>query len=100
MAGIVGTLAAAVIACAALALAGCVAPNWLVLVVTLAFSKGLVALGIVGLMRGGLVSFGQGTFYCAGAYAAGPAPRGLGRRGARGPGRVGGVTRRVLGGGV
>ena len=44
MAGIVGTLAAAVIAFAGLALAGDAAPNWLVLVATLAFSKGLVAL--------------------------------------------------------
>ena len=78
MAGIVRTLAAAVIACAALALAGFVIPNWLVLVATLAFSKGLVALGIVALMRGGLVSFGQGTFYCAGAYAAGMAMRSFG----------------------
>ena len=75
MSGIFGTLAAAVIACAALALAGYAAPNWLVLIATLAFSKGLVALGIVALMRGGLVSFGQGTFYCAGAYAAGMAMR-------------------------
>jgi ABC-type branched-subunit amino acid transport system permease subunit len=73
MTGVVGTIAAAVIAYAALALAGYVAPNWLVLVATLAFAKGLVALGIVALMRGGLVSFGQGTFYCAGAYAAGMA---------------------------
>jgi branched-chain amino acid transport system permease protein len=78
MAGIVGTLATALIAFAALALFGYAAPNWLVLVVTLAFSKGLVALGIVALMRGGLVSFGQGTFYCAGAYAAGLAMRSLG----------------------
>ena len=75
MAGILGTLAAAVIAFALLALAGFAAPNWLVLVATLAFSKGLVALGIVVLMRGGIVSFGQGTFYCAGAYAAGLAMR-------------------------
>ena len=66
------------IAFAGLALAGYAAPNWLVLVATLAFSKGLVALGIVALMRGGLVSFGQGTFYCAGAYAAGMAMRSLG----------------------
>ena len=29
-------------------------------------------------MRGGLVSFGQGTFFCAGAYAAGMAMRSLG----------------------
>jgi ABC-type branched-subunit amino acid transport system permease subunit len=78
MTGIAGTLAASAVAFAALALAGYVMPNWLILVATLAFSKGLVALGIVTLMRGGLVSFGQGTFYCAGAYAAGLAMRNFG----------------------
>jgi ABC-type branched-subunit amino acid transport system permease subunit len=78
MTGVIGTLAAAVIAYAALVIAGYLAPNWLVLVATLAFTKGLVALGIVALMRGGLVSFGQGTFYCAGAYAAGMAMRSFG----------------------
>ena len=78
MTGIVGTLAGALITCVALAVAGFAAPNWLVLVATLAFAKGLVALGIVALMRGGLVSFGQGTFYCAGAYAAGMAMRAFG----------------------
>ena len=78
MAGIVGTLAAALIAFAVLAVLGYLLPNWLILVSTLAFAKGLVALGIVALMRGGLVSFGQGTFYCAGAYAAGLAMHSLG----------------------
>jgi len=78
MAGRLGTLAAALAACAALALLGRVLPNWLVLVATLAFAKGLVALGLVVLMRGGLVSFGQGIFFCAGAYAAGLAMRTLG----------------------
>src|ERR1700728_1497177 len=78
MASIVGTLAAAVIAFAVLAVAGYAMPNWLVLVATLAFAKGLVALGIVALMRGGLVSFGQGTFYCARVYAAGLAIRSYG----------------------
>jgi ABC-type branched-subunit amino acid transport system permease subunit len=77
MAGI-GTLVAALVAFAVLALLGYAAPNWFVLLGTLAFAKGLVVLGIVALMRGGLVSFGQGTFYCAGAYAAGMAMRSLG----------------------
>ena len=77
MAGI-GTLVAALVAFAVLALLGYAAPNWFVLLGTLAFAKELVALGIVALMRGGLVSFGQGTFYCAGAYAAGMAMRTLG----------------------
>jgi ABC-type branched-subunit amino acid transport system permease subunit len=58
-----------------LALMGRVAPSWVVFLATMAFAKGLVALGLVLLMRGGLVSFGQGLFYCAGAYAAGLAMR-------------------------
>jgi branched-chain amino acid transport system permease protein len=68
-------LAAALLAFAALALLGRVLPSWCVFLGTMAFAKGLVALGLVLLMRGGLVSFGQGLFYCAGAYAAGLAMR-------------------------
>ena len=78
MTGRIGTFAAALVAFAALALLGRVLPNWFVLVTTLAFAKGLVALGLVVLMRSGLVSFGQGTFFCGGAYAAGLAVRSLG----------------------
>ncbi len=63
MIGRLGTLAAAFLAFAALALIGRLLPNWLVLVATLAFAKGIVALGLVVLMRAGLVSFGQGLFY-------------------------------------
>jgi ABC-type branched-subunit amino acid transport system permease subunit len=59
----------------ALALAGFLLPGWLVFLGTVGFAKGLVALGLILLMRGGLVSFGQGLFYCAGAYAAGLAMR-------------------------
>jgi branched-chain amino acid transport system permease protein len=51
--------------------AGVLAPAWLVFTMTKAIAFGLVALGIVGLMRGGLVSFGQGLYYCAGAYVSG-----------------------------
>ncbi|QIE54277.1 branched-chain amino acid ABC transporter permease [Pikeienuella piscinae] len=50
---------------------GLVAPDWLLFTVTKAIGFGLVALGIVALMRGGLVSFGQGLYYCAGAYVSG-----------------------------
>lgn len=46
-------------------------PNWLLFTMTRAMAYGLVALGIVSLMRGGLVSFGQGLVYCLGAYASG-----------------------------
>jgi branched-chain amino acid transport system permease protein len=45
-------------------------PQWLVFLITLALAKGLVVLGLVLLMRTGLVSFGQGLFYCLGAYSA------------------------------
>src|ERR1019366_6117803 len=37
---------------------------------TFALARGLVVLGLVLLMRTGLVSFGQGLYYCLGAYAA------------------------------
>ena len=58
--------------CAGLLIAlGLLAPQWLLFTGTKALSFGLVALGIVALMRGGLVSFGQGLYYCAGAYLAG-----------------------------
>lgn len=45
-------------------------PQWLAFLITLALAKGLVVLGLVLLMRTGLVSFGQGLFYCLGAYSA------------------------------
>jgi branched-chain amino acid transport system permease protein len=45
-------------------------PQWLLFLITLALAKALVVLGLVLLMRTGLVSFGQGLYYCLGAYAA------------------------------
>jgi ABC-type branched-subunit amino acid transport system permease subunit len=66
-----GVLGSALVAFFVLAMLGRVLPNWIIFLTTVAFAKGLVALGLVVLMRGGLVSFGQGLFYCAGAYAAG-----------------------------
>lgn len=63
----------AIAALGALALAalGLVLPAWLLFTMTKAIGFGLVALGIVALMRGGLVSFGQGLYYCVGAYVSG-----------------------------
>ena len=46
-------------------------PNWLVFVMTKAIAYGLVGLGIITLMRGGLVSFGQGLVFGIGGYTAG-----------------------------
>lgn len=45
-------------------------PDWAQSLVILALGKGLVVLGLLLLMRSGLVSFGQGLYYCLGAYAA------------------------------
>ena len=38
---------------------------------TIALAKGLVVLGLMLLLRAGLVSFGQALYYCIGAYTAG-----------------------------
>lgn len=43
--------------------------NWIVFVVTLGCAKGMVVLGVVLLLRGGLISLGHGLYYAAGAYA-------------------------------
>ncbi len=53
-------------------------PQWAMFIVTIAFAKGLVALGLMLLLRAGLVSFGQALYYCLGAYAAGALGRFLG----------------------
>jgi ABC-type branched-subunit amino acid transport system permease subunit len=46
-------------------------PAWLAFLLTLAFAKALVVLGVVLQMRAGLVSFGQALFYCVGGYGVG-----------------------------
>ena len=46
-------------------------PAWLRFIGTVALANGLVVLGLLVLMRTGLVSFGQGLYYCIGGYAAG-----------------------------
>ncbi len=53
------------------AVAGPWIPPWALFILTIAFAKGLVALGLMLFLRAGLVSFGQALYYCAGAYAAG-----------------------------
>ena len=54
------------IALLALGLAAPVLPKWALFLVTIAIAKGLVALGLLLLMRTGLVSFGQGLYFAAG----------------------------------
>jgi ABC-type branched-subunit amino acid transport system permease subunit len=54
-----------------LLVAGPFVPQWAVFLVTIALAKGLVVLGLMILLRCGLVSFGQALYYCIGAYAGG-----------------------------
>lgn len=51
-------------------LAGAFLPRWLQFMFTMALANGLVSLGIVLLMRGGVVAFGQGLMSALGGYAA------------------------------
>ena len=69
---------ACALALAILVLIGLFLPDWAMFLATMAFSKGMVALGIVCLMRAGLVSFGQGLFYGIGAYVSGLAASWIG----------------------
>jgi len=46
-------------------------PQWAMFIMTVGVARGLVVLGLLLLLRAGLVSFGQALFYCLGAYAAG-----------------------------
>ena len=62
---------ACLIALVLLVIAGMMLPEWAMFLTTMAFAKGLVALGIVCMMRAGLVSFGQGLYFCIGAYVSG-----------------------------
>jgi ABC-type branched-subunit amino acid transport system permease subunit len=63
---------------AAILAVGPFAPQWTLFLLTIAFAKGLVVLGLMLLLRCGLVSFGQALYYCIGAYAAGMLGRYLG----------------------
>jgi ABC-type branched-subunit amino acid transport system permease subunit len=46
------------------------APQWLVFMAMLVLAKGIVVLGLLVLMRTGLISFGQGLYFGIGAYSA------------------------------
>ncbi len=62
---------AAVAAFAAAALLPFVASDWIEFLVALALAKGAVVLGVVLLLRGGLISFGHALYFAIGAYAVG-----------------------------
>jgi len=78
--------------CAVLCLAGLFAPKWLTFLLTMAAANGLVSLGIVGLMRGGVVPFGQGMMLALGGYTAALAFNKLGFTDALGLALAGGVV--------
>ncbi len=65
------TLPALAAALVLLIVLGLVLPSWLRFLLTIGLAKGLVAMGLVVMMRAGLVSFGQGLYYGLGAYTAG-----------------------------
>ena len=44
-------------------------PNYAINTISLSFCNGLVILGLLLLMRAGLISFGHGMYYCLGGYA-------------------------------
>jgi branched-chain amino acid transport system permease protein len=77
---------------AGLAAVGLVSPKWLVFLVTMAAANGLVSLGIVGLMRGGVVPFGQGMMFAVGGYSAALLFNRMGFTDALGLALVGGVA--------
>jgi branched-chain amino acid transport system permease protein len=60
-----------------LVVAGFVMPSWALFLVTAAIAKALVVLGLLILLRAGLVPFGQALFFALGAYAAGLALQAL-----------------------
>ena len=63
-------LAIAIVLVAVLAI-GLALPQWALFILTISFATGLVALGLMLLLRAGVVSFGQALYYCLGGYTAG-----------------------------
>jgi ABC-type branched-subunit amino acid transport system permease subunit len=65
------TLSALLAVAVMLLLTGPFLPRWAMFLTTVSLCYGIVVLGMMLLMRTGLVSFGHGLYYCLGAYAAG-----------------------------
>jgi branched-chain amino acid transport system permease protein len=79
-----------------LAAVGYAAPKWLTFLVTMAAGNGLVSLGIVALMRGGVVPFGQGMVFAIGGYTAALLFNKVGFTDALGLALAGGVTATLI----
>jgi branched-chain amino acid transport system permease protein len=84
--------AVALVCFIALLVLGLLAPKWLVSLVTLACANALVSLGILIMMRSGVVPFGQGLVFAAGGYAAALAFNKLGLKDAVGLCMFGGLA--------
>jgi ABC-type branched-subunit amino acid transport system permease subunit len=63
---------------AAVVIGGLALPQWALFILTIACAQGMVVLGLMLLLRAGLVSFGQALYYCVGAYTAGGLARAFG----------------------
>ena len=75
---------------------GLVMPKWLVFLATIALANGLVSLGIMLMMRSGVVPFGQGLVFAAGGYTAALLFNKLGITDALALSMMGGVTAFLL----
>lgn len=64
---------ALVVSLPVLIVTGLLVPDWVQFFLQISMASGLVALGVMLQMRAGLVSFGQGLYFCIGGYAAGMA---------------------------
>lgn len=65
------TVIALLVVLAVLLAAGGALPHWALSYASVSFYTGIVALGMILMIRTGLVSFGQGLYYALGAYSAG-----------------------------
>ena len=72
------TVLGLLLALPALLVLGFVIPDWVRFLLQVSLASGLAVLGVMLQMRAGLVSFGQGLYYCLGGYAAGMAGHFLG----------------------
>jgi branched-chain amino acid transport system permease protein len=66
-----GILLPAGVAVVALAILPLFLSDWMTFLIALALAKGAVVLGVVMLLRGGLISFGHALYYAVGAYVVG-----------------------------
>ncbi len=72
------TIIGLLVALPALLILGAIIPDWLRFLLQVSLASALAVLGVMLQLRAGLVSFGQGLYYCVGGYTAGMAGHFLG----------------------